>query len=91
MSATPRGVTISGDGRYVAFLSQDAGSLPADWGLGNGVFLRDRTGGTTELISSTPTHRAWEGESPGLAPSLSDDGSVAAWAANLPQRPALLP
>ena len=91
MSATPRGVTISGNGRYVAFLSQDPGSLPPAWGLGNGVFLRDRTGGTTELISSTPTHRAWEGESPGLAPSLSDDGSVAAWPAALLSGPPFFP
>ena len=66
-------------------------SLPANWGLGNGVFLRDRTGGTTELISATPTHRAWEGESPGLAPSLSDDGSVAAWPANLLSGPPFFP
>lgn len=70
-------IAISSDGRYVAFVST-ADNLTAEGNPGgsNQIFLRDRTSGTTSLISQATT-----GGPPGDAdsedPSVSTSGSVA--------------
>ena len=67
--------SISDDGRYVAFASS-AWNLygvgdPATW-RGIHVFLRDRVGGTTEMIDSPGGHAS-------KSPSISDDGRYVAY------------
>ena len=77
------GVTVSGNGRYVAFLSSDPALQLAGWDYGtdgNGTFLRDRTLGTTIAINVTPGGTAISGCE---SPSLSDDAGVAAWPGGL--------
>lgn len=43
--------TISGDGRYVAFMSDASNLVPGDGNLQPDVFLRDRATGTTTVVS----------------------------------------
>jgi VHL beta domain/Thrombospondin type 3 repeat len=79
VDASYYGATVSGDGRYVAFLSCDPDLQPPA-GCSSGdeaIYLRDRSNGTTELISQPPQGDSATG-SP-CAPSLSEDGGVAVW------------
>lgn len=70
--------SLSGDGRYVAFHS-NASNLAQDAGPQTDVFVRDRTAGTTELISVTPDGTAG-GNNPSSIPSISQDGRYVAFA-----------
>jgi Tol biopolymer transport system component len=63
--------SISSGGRYVAF-SSDADLLPGDDTVRN-VYVRDRAGRTTELVSETSAEVPANGES--NYPSISGDGS----------------
>jgi Tol biopolymer transport system component len=64
---------ISGDGRYVAFVS-DASNLPAAGPARKGqIYLHDLFTGVTGLVSRTPGGRPANG--PGAHPALSHDGS----------------
>src|SRR5439155_637363 len=45
------GVSISADGRFVAFMSLASNLWPGGAGAGTAVFVRDRQTGTTELVS----------------------------------------
>ena len=77
-------LTISADGRHVAF-STDANNLVAGDLNGRGdIFLRDRTTATTELISVDSF--AAQGDNHSAYPSISADGNAVAfdsWASNL--------
>ena len=42
---------MSDDGRYVAFTSVATNLVPADTSDNDDIFVRDRTNGTTELVS----------------------------------------
>jgi Tol biopolymer transport system component len=68
---------ISGDGRFVAFVSE-ADDVDAGARRGRGqVYLHDRTTGSTVLVSRTSRGRPADG--PSLRPALSSDGSVIAF------------
>src|SRR3954468_10530712 len=62
---------ITPDGRYVVFVG-DASNLVTPAASGYQVYLRDRTLGTTELVSAGPGGVAGDGSS--SLPSISDDG-----------------
>jgi WD40-like Beta Propeller Repeat len=66
---------ISGDGRYVAFVS-DASNLVRrhDYNRVADVYLRDTLARVTELISRTPSGAA--GNAPSRHPALSGDGRI---------------
>jgi hypothetical protein len=68
---------ISSSGRYVAFESDADDIAPSDLNAANDVFVRDRTAGTTTLVSVGPGGVRANGSS-GLA-SISADGRVVAF------------
>jgi Tol biopolymer transport system component len=69
--------SISGDGRFVAFLSE-AGNLVAGGTAGSvDVFVRDRQTGTTERVSESVTGEAGNGWSG--SPAISGDGRFVAF------------
>lgn len=78
VNADVTGLDVSGTGRFVAFSTLASNLITAD---GNGledIYLRDRTNGTTVLVSRTPAGAAGNGTSQG--PAISDDGRyVAFW------------
>jgi Tol biopolymer transport system component len=63
--------SVSGDGSLVAFTSNQI-LAKGDATASKDVFLRDRTGGTTSLVSANPYGSTTAGES--QMPALSDDG-----------------
>jgi len=64
---------VSSDGRFVAFASAATNFLANDANLGaDDVFVRDRSLGTTELISLSST--GVQGNSGSVGPSISADG-----------------
>lgn len=69
------GATLSADGRFVVFTSNDASLVPpGNW---TGVYVRDRATGTVERIDVTPT-----GEAPNHdagAPLITPDGRYVAF------------
>ncbi len=67
---------VSGDGRYVAFTSQSP-AAGDDTALDDDVFVRDRGGATTALVS-VGTGGA-TGNGPSSAPAISRDGRVVAF------------
>lgn len=69
--------SISGDGRYVAFDSSATNLDPADTDPTSDIFLRDRTGGTTELLSVSSDEIKGNGYSSN--PSISADGRYVAF------------
>jgi Tol biopolymer transport system component len=74
------GVSISADGRFVAFMS-----LASNLGPGTGVFVRDRQTGTTEVVS-VASDGTQANSSYSFDPALSADGRFVAfgsWATNL--------
>jgi Tol biopolymer transport system component len=78
-SVDPNGVpvggqwpSISADGRFVAFMSISPDVLPGLSGLHFQVFVRDRSNGTTELVSVDPN--GVEGNANSLAGQISADG-----------------
>lgn len=69
---------ISGDGRYVVFVSFATNLVPNDTNQAGDVFIHDRQAGTTTRVSVTasggnPDDRAFN-------PSISDDGTSVAFA-----------
>jgi Tol biopolymer transport system component len=79
--ATQSGVSMSADGRFVAFESL-ASNLTLDDPSTNGdVFLRDRAIGTTVRVSVPSSGVKWFGDS--LSPSISADGRHVAFTNSL--------
>ena len=71
---------ISGDGRLVAFDSDNPNLVPGDTNRARDVFVYDRDNGTVELVSKGPGGRQANGDS--QRPTLSNDGRyVAFWSA----------
>jgi Tol biopolymer transport system component len=76
-------LSLSADGRYVAFSSPDGGLVGGDKNHADDVFVRDATGGITELISrreATLIPEAGDGFSALGQWSVSADGRWAAFA-----------
>ena len=77
-----RSVSISADGRYVAFDSESSNLAPGDWNAREDVFVRDLQGGITQLVS------AYVNGEPGLgaswSPSISADGRFVAFTSDSP-------
>jgi len=77
---------VSGNGRYVAFVSRASTLVPGDTNGASDVFVRDRVAGTTERVSVDSRERqATGGEAGGVLdsnfgrPALSADGRYAAF------------
>ncbi len=68
---------ISGNGRYVAFVSEASNLLDESGKRGTHVYVHDLGTGLTELISRTASGRRANGAS--LRPALSHDGSTIAY------------
>ncbi len=68
---------ISGDGRFVAFVSEASNLTPDSIKRGAHVYLQDVVTGSTELVSRSPSGRLANGAS--LRPALSHDGSRVAF------------
>ena len=68
---------ISGDGRYVAFVSDATNLARGDRNARTDVFLHDTSTGTTELVSRRPDGRAANGAS--SLPAISGDGQTIAF------------
>lgn len=73
--------TISGNGRFVVFISSRTGQVPSYAGFGD-VFVRDLEAQTTQLISVSTTGIAAGGVS--TVASISDDGRFVAFASYSP-------
>jgi Tol biopolymer transport system component len=71
-------VSISGDGRYVAFTSMAADLVPGDTNDTSDVFVRDRLSGTTQRVSVS-TAGAQGDDSAGYAAAMSADGRSVAF------------
>ena len=67
------GVSISGDGRFVAFASQASNLVPGDLNLGSDVFVRDRLLNTTTIVSTSTGGS--QGDNQSFFPRISADGS----------------
>lgn len=71
-----RGLSISGDGRYLAFSSAASNLVAFDPnGIGSDVFLLDRMAGSVRLVTPGSDQMSFE-------TSLSDDGTVLAFASS---------
>jgi hypothetical protein len=68
---------ISGDGRYVAFLSGASNLVGGDTNGKSDVFVRDRVTGTTTRVSVATDGTQSNGDA--RNPSISDDGDVVAF------------
>src|SRR4051794_28903089 len=78
------GLTISGDGRYVAFTSDARQLVVGDSNFDTDVFVRDRVAGTTTRVSLATGGLEADGFS--FHPTISADGRFVAfgsWADNL--------
>ena len=71
------GVSISADGRYVAFDCLDDNVLPGDTNGKSDVFVRDLVTQTTELVSVGPAGQ--QGDSDSHDPCVSGDGRFVAF------------
>jgi Tol biopolymer transport system component len=72
------GITITPDGRYVAFYAEATNLVPGDTNGAGDIFLRDRLLGTTERVSL-----AWngaQGNGTSYYPAISDDARFVAFA-----------
>ncbi|MER7047093.1 RICIN domain-containing protein [Streptomyces jumonjinensis] len=74
------GVSISADGRYVAFSSRAGNLVAGDANGKSDVFLRDRQNGTTERVSVAAG--GLEGNGHAHTPSISADGRYIAFVSN---------
>ena len=63
---------VSEDGRYVMFISNATNLAPGDTGTDFDVFVRDRTDGTTEMVSVSNTGA--QANSQTMRADMSDDG-----------------
>jgi Tol biopolymer transport system component len=68
---------ISGDGRYVAFVSEASNLTRNASRHAANVYVRDMVTGVTELVSRNPSGRQANG--PSVHPALSHDGSTVAF------------
>jgi Tol biopolymer transport system component len=75
--ASSESPAISGDGRYVAFMSLSTNFVPGDTNSAYDVFVRNRVTGTTERISLDSAGAQGNGYSGG--PSISGDGRYIAF------------
>ena len=79
-SITPNGISggaqASADGRFVVFASTGTNFFPGQLDTNNGtdIFLRDRTSGTTTLVSHVPDSATTAGDALSDAPVISTDG-----------------
>jgi Tol biopolymer transport system component len=71
---------ISGDGRYVAFVSLATNLVPGDTNRVREVFVRDRTAHTTIRVAMSDT--GVQGNKLSVMPALSRDGSVVVFASD---------
>jgi Tol biopolymer transport system component len=71
---------ISGDGRFVAFVSSGADLVPNDTNNEWDIFVRDVANGTTERVSVGSGGEQADGRS--VFPSISDDGRYVAFTSN---------
>jgi len=69
--------SISGDGRFVAFISNATNLIGVDTNGFFDVFVRDRDNGTTERVSVDSAEAEADDES--FSPSISDDGQFVAF------------
>jgi len=69
--------SMSGDGRYVAFVSETSARNGRTASRTAHVHVHDRVAGSTELVSRRPDGRP--GDGPSAHPSISGDGSVVAF------------
>lgn len=72
-NADSLGGAFSGDGRLVVFVSRASNLVPGDANGWTDVFVRDRTGRTTRLVSVN-TNGTASGQGESLAPVISADG-----------------
>jgi Tol biopolymer transport system component len=70
-------VSISADGRFVAFFSGGSNLVAGDTNLCGDVFVRDRASGTTERVSVTTG--GVQGNNQSTGPSISADGRFVAF------------
>ena len=73
------GRTISGDGRYIVFESDADGLSPADNNSVRNIFVRDRTGNTTTLVSRAATSSGVPADGDSYEATISQDGSTVAF------------
>jgi hypothetical protein len=74
---------ISGDGRYVAFVSNASNLVTGDTNRAPDVFVRDTTAGTTTRVSVTNTGAQANGSADWTTPpAISNDGRYVAFASN---------
>jgi Tol biopolymer transport system component len=69
--------SISADGRYVAFASTASNLVAGDTNGTYDVFVRDRSSGTTEIVSVSTAGAV--GNAPSLRPTISADGRCVAF------------
>jgi serine protease AprX len=77
-TAHPAGLSVSADGRYVAFASQLGGLVAGDVDAIANIFVRDRTDGTTEAVDAGAGGARPNGITNGR-PELSADGRYVAF------------
>ncbi|NJC70769.1 hypothetical protein HC031_13740 [Planosporangium thailandense] len=77
-NGTSRGVSISADGRYVAFMSDASNLVAGDTNKTDDVFVRDRVAGTTTRVSVANGGGQANGQS--YYPKISADGRYVAFA-----------
>jgi Tol biopolymer transport system component len=68
------GLAISGDGRWIAFISRARRLVPGQQGAGYNVFLYDREAGSFRLVSHTAASPTTGGGSSSRYPLFSADG-----------------
>jgi hypothetical protein len=71
------GISVSADGRYVAFSSYATNLVPGDTNGFSDIFVRDRQAGTTERVSVDSGGGQSNGDS--FYPSISSDGRYVAF------------
>ncbi|MCC7421967.1 MAG: cadherin domain-containing protein [Planctomycetaceae bacterium] len=72
--------SISADGHFVAFDSYASNLVTGDTNFSNDIFVRDRTGATTERVSISTA--GVQGNYHSWRPSLSADGTIVAFASS---------
>src|SRR5688572_26861475 len=71
--------SVSGDGRYVVFVSTSSDLVNDDTNGKSDIFLRDRVNNTTTLISKNPTSGAI-GDAESFEPKINNDGTFVVFA-----------
>jgi Tol biopolymer transport system component len=77
------GASLSGDGRFVAFVSISSDLVTNNPGSGSDVFVRDLAMGTTKWVSAN-AHGAASGASDSANPVISADGACVAFDSSVP-------